>query len=87
MTHVLYDPVKLDFVRDSAGKPVTTEKAGPTRADAPAGKQWGTHWMQVTDEDDSTVFQPNSPVVKRGEPEIILRGAHAIRLYPLVRKS
>jgi hypothetical protein len=88
MTHVLYDPVKLDFVRDSAGKPVTTEKVGPTRADAPAGKQQGTHWMMVHDDIDGTGPAGSylSPANKLGEPTIVLRGMHAVRLFPLVRK-
>ena len=86
MTHVLYDPVTLDFVRGADGKPVTTEKAGPTRADALAGSPFGCHWMAVTDEDDSTVLQPDSPIAVRGEPTIIMRGEHAIRLFTLVLK-
>jgi hypothetical protein len=84
--HVLYSPAHTDFVRDAHGKPVTTEKAGPTRADAPAGSPFGCHWMAVTDEDDSTVLQPDSPIAVRGEPTIIMRGGHAIRLFPLVLK-
>jgi hypothetical protein len=39
--HVLYSPAHLDFVRDSGGKPITTEKKSPTRADAPAGSPAG----------------------------------------------
>jgi hypothetical protein len=31
--HVLYSPARSDFVRDASGKPVVTEKKGPTRAD------------------------------------------------------
>ena len=102
--HVLFSPAHSDFVRGADHKPITTTKAGPTRADvadaiaahhaslsaelraeapeAPAG----THWMMVTDEDDSTTGRPDSPAVKRGEPKIILRGAHAVRLFPLVLK-
>jgi hypothetical protein len=82
----LYSPAHSDFVRDAAGKPVVTEKPSPTRADAPADAPAGTHWMMVTDEDDSTIHQPNGPAVKRGEPEIIMRGMHAVRLHPLVAK-
>jgi hypothetical protein len=102
--HVLYSPAHLDFVRGADGKPITTEKPSPTRADvadvitahhaavpadlrakAPEAPH-GSHFMQVTDEDDSTVFQPNSPAVKRGEPTIVRRGEHAVRLFPLIRK-
>jgi hypothetical protein len=85
--HVLYSPAHSDFVRDASGKPVVTEKPSPTRADAPAGSPSGTHWMQVTDEDDSTMGRPDSPAVKRGEPTIVLRGMHAVRLFPLVLKK
>jgi hypothetical protein len=84
--YALIQPDGQDFVRDAHGKPVTTEKAGPTRADAPAGSPFGCHWMAVTDEDDSTVLQPDSPIAVRGEPTIIMRGGHAIRLFPLVLK-
>jgi hypothetical protein len=41
--------------------------------------------MEVTDEDDSTVFQPNHPNLVRGEPTIMLRGPVAVRLFPLVK--
>jgi hypothetical protein len=43
--------------------------------------------MAVTDEDDSTVLQPDSPAAVRGEPTIVMRGAHAIRLFPLKWKA
>ena len=84
--HILYSPAHREFVADDTGKYITTDKPSPTRADAPASAPPGCHWMQCVDEDDSTVFQPNSPVVKRGEPTIVMRGAHAVRLFPLVRK-
>jgi len=84
--HVLYDPAKNDFVRGVDGKPVVTTLKSPTRADAPAGSPFGCHWMAVTDEDDSTVLQPDSPIAVRGEPTIIMRGEHANRLFPLVLK-
>jgi hypothetical protein len=77
--HVLYNPVTLDFVRVN-GKPVTCEKLGEVRTPP------GHYWMMVVDEDDSTVHQPNGPAVKRGEPEIVMRGMHAVRLHPLVGK-
>ena len=89
MTHVLYSPAHSDFVRDFDGKPVTTEKSSPTRADAPADVPGGTHWMQVTDEIDGTGPHGShlGPANKLGTPEIVLRGAHAIRLFPLVAKK
>jgi hypothetical protein len=88
MLHVLYSPAHLDFVRDGAGKPVTTEKHGPTRADAPADAPGGTHWMMVHDDIDGTgpAGSHLGPANKLGTPEIVLRGAHAVRLFPLVRK-
>jgi hypothetical protein len=86
--HVLYSPAHSDFVRDVSGKPVTTEKSSPTRADAPAGSPAGTHWMQVTDDIDGTgpAGSHLGPANKLGTPEIVLRGMHAVRLFPLVRK-
>jgi hypothetical protein len=85
---VLYSPAHSDFVRDAAGKPVVTEKSSPTRRDAPAGSPAGTHWMMVHDDIDGTgpAGSHLGPANKLGTPEIVLRGAHAIRLFPLVRK-
>jgi hypothetical protein len=96
--HVLYFPVHGDFLREGdlatdktdprygSTKPITTEKPSPTRAGAPAGSPAGTHWMMVTDEDDSTVLQPDSPIAVRGEPVVLMRGQHAVRLFPLKAK-
>ena len=33
MLHVLYSPAHSDFLRGADHKPITTTKAGPTRAD------------------------------------------------------
>jgi hypothetical protein len=81
--HVLYNPATLDFVRDAGGKPVTCEKLGDV-ATPP-----GHYWLAVHDSVDGT--GPGGSHLapgfnKLGEPEIVLHGMHAVRLFPLVRK-
>jgi hypothetical protein len=81
--HALYDPIKLDFVRDEKGEPVTTEQHPVPKPDVA-----GHHWMQVTDEDDTSgpfsFF--NEKVHARGEPKVVMRGEHAVRLFPIEKK-
>ena len=106
MLHVLYSPAHSDFLRGADHKPITTTKAGPTRADvadaiaahhAPLSAELraeapeapaGTHWMMVHDDIDGTGPAGSylSPANKLGVPTIVLRGAHAVRLFPLVLK-
>jgi hypothetical protein len=80
--HVLYNPATLDFVRDAKGKPVTCDTLGAV-ATPP-----GHYWMMVHDDIDGTgpAGSHLGPANKLGTPEIVLRGMHAVRLYPLVRK-
>ena len=98
MTHVLYSPAHSDFVperhlakdktdpRYGSDKPITTEKPSPTRADAPDRSPAGTHWMGSSMKMIRRLAGPTAPAVKRGTPEMVMRGMHAIRLFPLVRK-
>ena len=85
--HVLFSPAHSDFVRDSSGKPVVTEKTSPTRADAPADAPGGTHWMQledtICDVGEGSFVGPNN---KLGEPVIELFGGRAVRKFPILRK-
>jgi hypothetical protein len=87
--HVLYSPAHSDFVRDFYGKPITTDLKSPTRADAPDSAPGGTFWMAVYDDVDSTGPHGHQlgPANKLGEPTIVLRGEHAIRLFPLVPRN
>jgi hypothetical protein len=57
------------------------------RALAPA-EPAGTHWMMVHDDIDGTgpAGSQLAPANKLGEPTIVRRGMHAVRLFPLVRK-
>jgi hypothetical protein len=80
--HVLYNPTTLDFVRDAGGKPVTCEKLGDV-ATPP-----GHYWLAVHDDIDGTgpAGSHVGPNNKLGTPSIVMRGMHAVRLFPLVKK-
>jgi hypothetical protein len=82
MTHVLYNPGKLDLVRDKKGAPVTCERLGDVTTPP------GHYWLLVHDDIDGTGPHGSQlgPANKLGAPQIVLRGMHAVRLFPIVRK-